>query len=94
MTIFHMNAILGEPEAAKNSFSGSSPSRLSDPDNEVGAGSRDKKNRQTHVKPLLVSEFHKFLNLESLLLIGQLEVRSSVDPLISLDIQYQSALLF
>ena len=87
MTIFHMNAILGEPEAAKNSFSGSSPSRLSDPDNEVGAGSRDKKNRQTHVKPLLVSEFHKFLNLESLLLIGQLEVSSSVDPLISLDIQ-------
>ena len=87
MTIFHMNAILGEQEAAKNSFSGSSPTRLSDPDNEVGACSRDKKNRQTPVKPLLMSEFHKFLNLESLLLIGQLEVRSSVDPLISLDIQ-------
>ena len=71
MTIIHMNAILGEPGAAKNSFSGSSPSRLSDPDNEVGAGSRDKKNRQTPVKPLLVSEFHKHLNFESLLLIGQ-----------------------
>ena len=38
MTIIHMNAILGEPGAAKNSFSGSSPTRLSDPDNEVGAG--------------------------------------------------------
>ena len=72
MTIIHMNAILGEPGAAKNSFSGSSPSRLSDPDNEVGAGSRDKKNRQTPVKPLLVSEFHKHFNFESLLLIGQL----------------------
>ena len=62
MTIFHMNAILGEPGAAKNSFSGSSPTRLSDPDNEAGAGSRDKKNRQTPVKPLLVNEFHKHLN--------------------------------
>ena len=45
MTIFHMNAILGEPEAAKNSFSGSSPTRLFDPDNEVGAGSWDKEER-------------------------------------------------
>ena len=73
MTIFHVNVILGEPGAAKNSFSGSSPTRLSDPNNEVGAGSRDKKNRQTPVKPLLfVSEFHKHLNFESLLLIGQL----------------------
>ena len=62
MTVFHKNAILGEPGAAQNSFSGSSPSRLSDPDNEVGAGSRDKKNRRTPVKPLLVSEFHKHLN--------------------------------
>ena len=87
MTIFHMNAILGEPGAAKNSFSGSSPTSLFDPDNEVGADSWDKKNGQTPVKPLLVSEFHKHLNLESLLLIGQLEVRSSVDPLISLDVQ-------
>ena len=87
MTIFHMNAILGEPEAAKNSFSGSSPTRLFDPDNEVGAVVGTKKNGQTPVKPLLVSEFHKHLNLESLLLIGQLEVRSSVEPLISLDIQ-------
>ena len=88
MTILHVNVILGEPGAAKNSFSGSSPTRLSDPNNEVGAGSRDKKNRQTPVKPLLfVSEFHKHLNFESLLLIGQLEVRSSLDPLISSDIQ-------
>ena len=93
MTIFHVNVILGEPGAAKNSFSGSSPIRLSDPNNEVGAGSRDKKNRQTPVNPcnrqtlLFVSEFHKHLNFESLLLIGQLEVRSSLDPLISSDIQ-------
>ena len=88
MTIFHVNVILGEPGAAKNSFSGSSPTRLSDPNNEVGAGSRDKKNRQTPVKPLLfVSEFHKHLNFESLLLIGQLEVRSSLEPPISSDIQ-------
>ena len=37
MTIFHVNVILGEPGAAKNSFPGSSPTRLFDPDNEVGA---------------------------------------------------------
>ena len=63
MTIFRVNVILGEPGAAKNSFPGSSPTRLFDPDNEVGAGSWDKKNGQTPVKTLLVNEFHKHLNL-------------------------------
>ena len=39
MTIVHINAILGEPWATKNSFPGSSPTRLSDPDNEIWGAS-------------------------------------------------------
>ena len=65
MTIFHINAILGEPWATKNAFPGSSPTRLSDPDNEVWGASRDNKNGQTPVKPLVANEFLNHLNFPS-----------------------------
>ena len=61
MTNFHMNSIPGEPGAAKDSFPGSFHTRLSDPDNEVGAASRDKKKGKAPVKTVLVNEFHTHL---------------------------------